>query len=70
VECATYAREGLTPGSTLEGPVIVEQLDSTTVVLPGQRATADRAGNLVIRRSGPARGEVDRRASARRRGAR
>jgi N-methylhydantoinase A len=33
----------------VRGPAIVEQLDATTVVPPGQRATVDRAGNLVIR---------------------
>jgi len=36
-------------GAVLTGPAIVEQLDATTVVSPGQRATVDRAGNLVIR---------------------
>ena len=30
------------------GPAIVEQLDSTTVVFPGDRAAVDEAGNLVI----------------------
>jgi 5-oxoprolinase (ATP-hydrolysing)/N-methylhydantoinase A len=32
----------------VRGPAIVEQLDTTTVVPPGQRATVDRVGNLVI----------------------
>jgi N-methylhydantoinase A len=75
VECAIHARESLATGATLDGPAIVEQVDSTTVVLPGQRARADRAGNLIIQRSGgehrrtapapPARG---RRGPATRRG--
>jgi N-methylhydantoinase A len=70
VACATYAREVLAPGTTLAGPAIVEQIDSTTIVLPGQHASVDGAGNLVIRRSrsGPAQtsGHVPR---GRRRGA-
>ena len=36
-------------GAVVTGPVIVEQLDATTVVPPGQCATVDRAGNLLIR---------------------
>jgi N-methylhydantoinase A len=32
----------------VRGPAIVEQLDTTTVIPPGQRATVDRIGNLVI----------------------
>lgn len=49
VECATYDRASLPPGGILAGPAIVEQLDATTVVLPGQRATVDRVGNLIVR---------------------
>jgi N-methylhydantoinase A len=56
LECAIYAREGLAAGATLDGPAIVEQADSTTVVLPGQRARVDRAGNLIIQRAGRAPG--------------
>jgi N-methylhydantoinase A len=53
VECRCVDRATLGPGSVLMGPAIVEQPDSTTVVLPGQRAKADRFGNLVVRgRSG------------------
>ena len=42
-------REQLGVGAVVAGPAIVEQLDTTTVVPPGQRATVDRVGNLVIR---------------------
>jgi N-methylhydantoinase A len=41
-------RDALGTGSIVRGPAIVEQPDSTTVVLPGQRARADHYGNLVI----------------------
>jgi N-methylhydantoinase A len=47
-ECPIVDRETLGSGAALRGPVIVEQLDSTTVVLPGQRARVDRFGNLIV----------------------
>jgi len=45
---AVYDRGGLRPGMTIEGPAIVEQLDTTTYLGPGDRGTVDRSGNLVI----------------------
>ncbi|MBX5491137.1 MAG: hydantoinase/oxoprolinase family protein [Chloroflexi bacterium] len=48
VDCARYDRERLGPGAVLHGPCIVEQLDSTTVVLPGQVAQVDTYGNLIL----------------------
>ena len=47
-DCPVYERAALMPGQRLEGPAIVEQLDSTTPVFPGDRAAVDPAGNLVI----------------------
>ncbi len=47
--CAVLDRTTLGVGAVVRGPAIVEQLDSTTVVLPGQRAVVDRVGSLVIR---------------------
>ena len=49
----TYRRESLLAGHTVEGPAIVDQLDSTTVLLPGQTARTDRYGNLVISEGSP-----------------
>ena len=43
-----YRRSGLGWGSVVRGPAIVEQLDSTTLILPGQRAETDEFGNLMI----------------------
>jgi N-methylhydantoinase A len=43
-----YRREHLSPGTTLTGPAIVEQLDATTVIEPGDRARVDALGNLEI----------------------
>ncbi|MFQ5828850.1 MAG: hydantoinase/oxoprolinase family protein [Candidatus Methylomirabilia bacterium] len=48
VDCPIYDRSSLWPEVTLAGPTIVEQMDSTTVVHPGQVATMDGWGNLVI----------------------
>jgi N-methylhydantoinase A len=48
VDCPIYDRARLRPGNVLPGPAIIEQMDSTTVVLPGQRASVDRWRNLVI----------------------
>ena len=46
--CPVYDRGRLQPGHRLDGPAIVQQLDSTTVVYPGQSATVDQYGNLVV----------------------
>ena len=43
-----YNRTRLRPGDVIEGPAIVEQLDSTTVVWEGQRATVDNYLNLIV----------------------
>ena len=43
-----YRRERLPQGARFEGPAIVEQLDSTTVVEPGNVVTLDAVGNLLI----------------------
>ena len=53
--CPCIDREALGVGAVVAGPAIVEQLDATTVVPPGLRATVDRVGNLVIRAMGRAR---------------
>jgi N-methylhydantoinase A len=41
-----YQRASLPP--TLEGPAIIEQLDCTTVLEPGNKLTIDKLGNLLI----------------------
>ena len=47
-EAPVYRRERLPRDAHLEGPAIVEQLDCTTVLEPGDRATVDAMGNLMI----------------------
>ena len=43
-----YARSDLLPGMRFEGPAIVEQDDTTTVVEPGMATRVDRFGNLLV----------------------
>jgi N-methylhydantoinase A len=43
-----YRREQLGVGVEFDGPAIVEQLDTTTVIEPGDRVRVDRLGNLEI----------------------
>ena len=43
-----YVREHLPAGARFEGPAIVEQLDCTTVIEPGDRVELDAIGNLVV----------------------
>ena len=43
-----YERSALAPGREVMGPALVEDDWSTTVVYPGQRATTDLIGNLII----------------------
>jgi N-methylhydantoinase A len=44
-----YRREALRARNVLEGPAIVEQMDSTLVIGRGQAATVDGEGNLWLR---------------------
>jgi N-methylhydantoinase A len=46
--CPLYAREKLGPGHVIDGPAIINQMDSTTLVLPGQIASVDSYLNLII----------------------
>ncbi|MBJ3778152.1 hydantoinase/oxoprolinase family protein [Acuticoccus mangrovi] len=48
VSAPIYDRARLGAGSVLEGPAIITQLDSTTLLLPGQRATVHPTGSLLI----------------------
>ena len=48
VETPVYARERLPLDAKLNGPAIVEQMDTTIVVEPGDRVEGDAQGNLII----------------------
>ncbi|WP_404925851.1 hydantoinase/oxoprolinase family protein [Mesorhizobium sp. ORM16] len=43
-----YAREELPLDAIIEGPAILEQMDATTVLEPGDRARSDADGNIII----------------------
>jgi N-methylhydantoinase A len=43
-----YDRSMLMPGDNIAGPTVIEQLDSTTLLFPGDRATVDCYLNLVV----------------------
>ncbi|WP_255473417.1 hydantoinase/oxoprolinase family protein [Planomicrobium sp. CPCC 101110] len=49
-EADVYARTDLKQGYRVAGPAIVEQDDTTTVILPGWTGRTDLAGNLIIER--------------------
>ena len=48
IDTPVYRRDLLKQGNVIEGPAIIEQLDSTTVLLPRQRAEVVRFGTIVI----------------------
>jgi N-methylhydantoinase A len=43
-----YSRDALAPGHAFNGPAIIEQRDTTTVVEPDMRLTVDAASNLLV----------------------
>ncbi len=45
-----YARSRLVPGMTIDGPAIVDQEDTTTLIAPGFHARVDHALNLILER--------------------
>jgi len=47
--CPIYDRALLALGAEITGPAIIEQMDATTLVLPGQITHIDAHGNLIIR---------------------
>ena len=50
VEARIYDRVKLVPGDVVEGPAVIEQLDSTTLVWPEQSASVDGYRNLLLER--------------------
>ncbi|MGO4676734.1 hydantoinase/oxoprolinase family protein [Bosea sp. 2YAB26] len=48
VDCALYDREKLKSGNLIEGPAIIEQMDATTVLLPGMTARVEPYLNLIL----------------------
>ncbi len=48
IDCPVYDRERLASGNHMSGPAIVEEVDSTIVIYPGQKAHVDGFGNIII----------------------
>jgi len=51
---AICARGALAAGTRIEGPAVVEQYESTTLVPPRWAATVDHDGNLILSHAGEA----------------
>ena len=49
VPCNIFQRAKLAPGSTIDGPAILENVDSTVLIDPGWRARIDDYGNCIAR---------------------
>ncbi len=49
VPCAVYDRSRLPVGARIEGPAVVEEPESTTVLPPGTAAEVDQWANLLVR---------------------
>lgn len=49
VEVDVWQRDGLAPGQRIEGPALVEQPDTTTLLQPGDDAEVAADGALVVR---------------------
>ena len=54
VECPIYDRDRLPAGAEIDGPAMIEEFDSTTVIHPGFRGRVDRYGNLFLDAGGNA----------------
>ena len=48
VDCPVFERARLQAGNRFDGPAIVEQMDSTTLVPPGTSVEVDASGNLIM----------------------
>jgi len=48
VECPIFRRAKLAAGTRLAGPAVVEEVDSTTLVFPGDALEVHPGGSLVL----------------------
>ncbi|HHU70104.1 MAG TPA: hydantoinase/oxoprolinase family protein [Thermoanaerobacterales bacterium] len=48
IKTPIYARDLLGYGGKINGPAVIEEIESTTVVFPGQTAFVDEYGNIII----------------------
>ena len=47
-KAAVYWRPDLVPGDVFEGPAIIEQADTTSVIEPGMKVRVDGLGNILV----------------------
>ena len=52
VDCPNYDRGKLLAGNRISGPAMVNEFDSSIVLLPGHRGTVNRYGDIVVDASG------------------
>ena len=50
IETPVYLRDDLPSDCVLQGPAIIEQMDSTCVIPPGWTALSDQYGNILVER--------------------
>ena len=48
IDCNTYERSRLKANNLIAGPAIVEQMDTTTVLPPGEMAQVDKYGTIIV----------------------
>ena len=48
VDTPVYRRSDLPAGAVLKGPAVVEQMDTTTVIPTGVKATVDEYLNIIL----------------------
>ncbi|MCR3720120.1 MULTISPECIES: hydantoinase/oxoprolinase family protein [Prauserella salsuginis group] len=48
VSCPVYDRSRLEAGNRFDGPAVIEQMDTTTLLLPGDVAEVDALRNIVV----------------------
>ena len=54
VYCPIYRRDGLAPGVVLQGPAVIQESDSTTLVFDGDRLIVHPSGVLILTIGAPA----------------
>jgi N-methylhydantoinase A len=48
IDCPFYHRADVEPGSVVDGPAVITDPEATVLVPPGDRATVNQAGHIVI----------------------
>ena len=52
VECQVLKRDDVRPGVAVDGPAIVESMDSTILIPPGWRAVTETKGYIIMEATG------------------